>query len=91
MGITWVFGFVAAFTNKIVLTYFFIVLNSLQGLFLFISCVWTKEVRSEIRGKTKKSVPPAKLPPSSKATKSTLLTGSETSKKSDIELSPVSQ
>ena len=44
MGITWVFGFVSAFTNEIVLTYFLFVLNSLQGLFLVISCVWTKEV-----------------------------------------------
>ena len=53
MGITWIFGFISAFTDEIVIDFIFVILNSLQGLFLFISFVCNKRVLAEIRKKTK--------------------------------------
>lgn len=49
MGITWIFGFVSAFTDEVAVDFIFVILTSLQGLFLFISFVCTKSVLSEIR------------------------------------------
>ena len=54
MGITWIFGFISAFTDEIVIDFIFVILTSLQGLFLFISFVCNKRVLSEIK-KTAKS------------------------------------
>ena len=53
MGITWIFGFISAFTDEIVIDFIFVILTSLQGLFLFISFVFNKRILSEIRKKTK--------------------------------------
>ena len=53
MGITWIFGFISAFTDELVIDFIFVILNSLQGLFLFISFVCNKRVLAEIRQKTK--------------------------------------
>ena len=53
MGITWIFGFISAFTDEIVIDFIFVILTSLQGLFLFISFVWDKCVLSELKQKTK--------------------------------------
>ena len=53
MGITWIFGFISAFTDEIIIDFIFVILNSLQGLFLFISFVCNKRVLAEIRQKTK--------------------------------------
>ena len=39
MGITWIFGFISAFTDEIVVDIIFVILTSLQGFFLFISFV----------------------------------------------------
>ncbi|XP_076458451.1 uncharacterized protein LOC143292149 [Babylonia areolata] len=52
MGITWVFGFLAALVpgNK-VLTYCFVIMNSLQGLFICLSFVFTRKVLSLLRDK----------------------------------------
>ena len=49
MGITWIFGFISAFTDEIVIDFIFVILTSLQGLFLFISFVFNKRVLSEIK------------------------------------------
>ena len=39
MGFTWIFGYIAAFTGVVALWYIYIILNSLQGLFIFISFI----------------------------------------------------
>ena len=49
MGITWIFGFISAFTDEIVVDFIFVILTSLQGLFLFISFVCNKRTMSDIR------------------------------------------
>ena len=42
MGLTWIFGFIAGLTDITVLWFFHIILNSLQGLDIFIMFVLTK-------------------------------------------------
>ena len=49
MGITWIFGFISAFTDEIVVDIIFVILTSLQGFFLFVSCVCNKRVLTEVR------------------------------------------
>ena len=49
MGLTWVVGFVAVLVPHPVLWYSFIVLNTLQGLFIFLSFVITAKVRQLVR------------------------------------------
>ena len=49
MGITWIFGFISAFTDEFVVDLTFIILNALQGLFLFVSFVCNRSVLTEIR------------------------------------------
>ena len=44
MGFTWIFGFVAVFADLPVLWYIFVVLNTLQGLFICLAFVCTKKV-----------------------------------------------
>ncbi|XP_072046865.1 latrophilin receptor-like protein A [Amphiura filiformis] len=44
MGFTWIFGYVAAFTGIEALWYIFIILNSLQGVFIFISFICNRRV-----------------------------------------------
>ena len=55
MGITWIFGFISAFTDELAAQIIFAILVCLQGLFLFISFVCNKAVLSEIRKKRKES------------------------------------
>ena len=45
MGFAWVFGYIAAFTDAEALWYIYIILNSLQGVFIFISFICNREVR----------------------------------------------
>ena len=71
MGITWVFGFISAFSDSDVMDFIFVILAGLQGLFLFISVVCNKRVLSGHREKYK----------TSKATSST---GSAGTKSSDL-------
>ena len=52
-GITWIFGFISAFTDEIVIDIIFVILTSLQGLFLFISFVCNKRVLAEIKKNVK--------------------------------------
>ena len=49
MGITWIFGFISAFTDEIIIDFIFVILTSLQGLFLSISFVCNKRVLSEMK------------------------------------------
>nr|XP_054774771.1 uncharacterized protein LOC129282939 [Lytechinus pictus] len=44
LGFTWIFGFIAAFTDVTALWYIFIILNSLQGVYIFIAFVCNKRV-----------------------------------------------
>ena len=44
MGITWIFGFAATFADVQVLWYIFVVLNTLQGLFICLTFMCTKNV-----------------------------------------------
>ncbi|XP_071963107.1 uncharacterized protein [Antedon mediterranea] len=37
MGLTWIFGYVASFVDHVIFWYIFTILNSLQGLFIFIA------------------------------------------------------
>ena len=46
MGMTWVFGFIATGANGPVWWYLFIIFNSIQGIFIFISFVLTRKVRN---------------------------------------------
>ena len=48
-GITWVFGIISSLSNNDVLWYIYIVLNSLQGLFIFLSFAFTDKVKSELK------------------------------------------
>ena len=45
MGFTWLFGFLANIHSLSFLWYFFIIFNTLQGVFIFVSFVLTKRVR----------------------------------------------
>ena len=78
MGITWIFGFISAFTDEIVIDFIFVILTSLQGLFLFISFVFNKRVLSENRKKTKSET--------SKQTKSTPLPSLNTENASESKI-----
>ena len=49
MGLTWIFGFIAAIFDSEVLWYFFIIFNSLQGAFICVSFVMTRQVLGLIR------------------------------------------
>ncbi|XP_041349281.1 G-protein coupled receptor Mth2-like [Gigantopelta aegis] len=49
MGLTWVVGFVAILVFHPVLWYMFIILNTLQGLFIFLSFVMTNRVCQLVR------------------------------------------
>ena len=44
MGITWILGFIAPFIDHVVIQSLFVILNALQGLFLFIAFVCRKNV-----------------------------------------------
>ncbi|XP_033640757.1 uncharacterized protein LOC117300993 [Asterias rubens] len=46
MGFTWIFGFAAAFSDLAALWYIFIILNSCQGLLIFLSFICNKKVWS---------------------------------------------
>ncbi|GAB6025737.1 hypothetical protein CHUAL_011720 [Chamberlinius hualienensis] len=45
MGLTWVFGIVAGQVDKEPIWYVFVILNALQGLFIFVSFTCTQKVR----------------------------------------------
>ena len=78
MGITWIFGFISAFIDDDVIDFIHVILNSLQGLFLFVSFVCNKTVLSEIRQKVVKETS------SSKATSSSPLSNNKTPSSSTV-------
>lgn len=54
MGLTWVFAFIANFTNNTVMWYLFIIFNTLQGLFIALSFLCTRKVLSLLKEKKRK-------------------------------------
>ena len=55
MGLTWIFGFVAAMTDLNVLWYIFIVFNSLHGAYICFAFVCTRHVYGLLSGKGQKN------------------------------------
>lgn len=53
MGLTWAFAFIANFTNNNIIWYFFIIFNTLQGLFIGLSFLCTKRVLRLMKEKKK--------------------------------------
>ena len=51
MGFTWIFGFLSAFTDEVAIDFIFVILTSLQGVFLFVSFVCNKRVLNELKKK----------------------------------------
>ena len=83
MGITWMFGFISAFTDQIVIDFVFVILTSLQGLFLFISFVCNKRVLAEVKKKTKSGTSSSSY---EKRTKSTPLPSFDSRSKSETKV-----
>ena len=50
MGVSWIFGFVAAFVGHDALWIIFIILNASQGILIFISFVLNRRVLNEMKG-----------------------------------------
>ena len=78
MGITWTIGLISAFTDEIVINFIHVILNSLQGLFIFVCFVCNKTVWSEIRQKVVKETS------SSKSTSSSAISNNNLSSSSDV-------
>ena len=51
MGFTWIFGFLSAFIDRVAIDFIFVILTSLQGVFLFISFVCNKRVLKDLKKK----------------------------------------
>ncbi|XP_064595703.1 uncharacterized protein LOC135462220 [Liolophura sinensis] len=51
MGVAWAFGFLAAFTDVQALWYLFVILNTLQGMFICVAFVCTKKVLKLLKEK----------------------------------------
>ncbi|XP_045197927.2 G-protein coupled receptor Mth2-like [Mercenaria mercenaria] len=49
MGLTWTFAFLAKYTNNDILWYMFIIFNALQGFFICVCFVCTKQVFNQVR------------------------------------------
>ena len=76
MGVSWIFGFVAAFVGHDALWIVFIILNALQGVFIFISFMCKKNVYKEVRTltqTTKSSTESTSLPLSNRSGRTTSL------------------
>ena len=57
MGVSWIFGFVAAFVGHNALWIIFIILNASQGILIFISFVLNRRVLNEMKGIRKNVTP----------------------------------
>ncbi|XP_064632625.1 adhesion G protein-coupled receptor L4-like [Lineus longissimus] len=44
MGFTWIFGFIGTFTDNVVMWYLFVILNSLQGVFIGLAFGFNKRI-----------------------------------------------
>ncbi|XP_033100528.1 adhesion G protein-coupled receptor L4-like [Anneissia japonica] len=52
VGLAWIFGVIIVFCDWKIMEYIFVILNSMQGFLIWISqCVFSKEVREEIKKK----------------------------------------
>ncbi|XP_033108333.1 uncharacterized protein LOC117109942 [Anneissia japonica] len=49
MGLTWLFGFLASFADRVEIWYIFIILNTSQGLFIFIAFNVNRNMRATFR------------------------------------------
>ncbi|XP_054711013.1 uncharacterized protein LOC129220609 [Uloborus diversus] len=58
MGLTWVVGLVAGYADIAALWYVFVVLNTLQGLFIFVAFSCTTKVLNHLRDKLKSKCKP---------------------------------
>ena len=56
MGFTWIFGFIATFADTPALWYIFVILNTLQGLFICLAFVCNKNVAKLFKHMCKKQV-----------------------------------
>ena len=87
MGITWIFGFISAFTDQTVIDIIFVVLTSLQGFFLFISFVCNKRVLTEVKktvaSQTTATTSTSLSSSSGKSTRGTRLPSYDTNSKSE--------
>ena len=63
MLVTWTFGLLSPFAEDCILDFIFLVLMSLQGLFVFISFIKNKKVCSEVRTSLKKALFPSDFIP----------------------------
>ncbi len=83
MGVAWIFGFISAFTEEVILDFIFIILTSLQGFFLFISFVCNKRVLTEMKKASQRKRRPSSG--GSKCTNTTPVRGTDSSR-SDSQL-----
>lgn len=51
MGVAWIFGIIAAATNEPALFYMFVILNTLQGVFIFFSFALSEKTKKELKKK----------------------------------------
>ncbi|XP_064639396.1 uncharacterized protein LOC135494955 [Lineus longissimus] len=77
MGLTWVLAFIWVGTKSVVMEYFFIIFNSLQGAFIFVAFVCRKKVYRLLKHKLSK-----KKAIKSKATRTSRITSSSGMRKS---------
>ena len=85
MGITWIFGFISAFTDQTVIDIIFVILTSLQGFFLFVSFVCNKRVLTEAKKTvtSQTSATSSSSSSSARKTRSTRLPSNDTNSKSE--------
>ncbi|XP_071963303.1 uncharacterized protein [Antedon mediterranea] len=53
MGLTWAFGFLASFVDHTAIWYIFIILNTLQGLFIFIAFNINRSMKATFRNRAR--------------------------------------
>lgn len=70
MGLTWVIGFIAGSSDMPILWYLFVVLNTLQGLFIFIGFTCSSKVVTYLKNKFKISSRPKDFKSSSQTASS---------------------
>ena len=51
MGFSWIFGFLSAFTDEVAIDFVFVILTSLQGVFLFVSFICNKCILHKLKKK----------------------------------------
>jgi hypothetical protein len=94
LGLTWIFGVLAIDTLSFVMACIFTVLNSLQGLFVFLfHCLFSEQVRKalrETRNRTRRRRAVERIPRSSKTSNALQSTSSENGQTSGLSYQLVS-